>query len=81
MGPTAQEVSQGLGELLPTALLEMSVLLGMAVLVGLAAQRMRLPLTVVLAVSGIIATQLGLIILLLFMTVVLVQDGVRVFAG
>ena len=28
-----------------------------------------------------IATQLGLIILLLFMTVVLVQDGVRVFAG
>ncbi len=60
MGPTAQEVSQGLGELLPTALLEMSVLLGMAVLVGLAAQRMRLPLTVVLAVSGIIATQLGL---------------------
>ena len=32
----------------------------MAVLVGLAAQRMRLPLTVVLAVSGIIATQLGL---------------------
>jgi len=28
-----------------------------------------------------IATQLGLIILLLFMTVVLVQDGVRVFSG
>lgn len=28
-----------------------------------------------------IATQIGLIILLLFMTVVLVQDGVRVFAG
>jgi CPA1 family monovalent cation:H+ antiporter len=59
MGPTAQEVSQGLGELLPTALLEMSVLLGAAVIVGLAAQRMRLPLTVVLAVAGILATQLG----------------------
>jgi len=56
---TAQEISGGLGELLPTALLEMSVLLGAAVLVGLAAQRLRLPLTVVLAVAGLIATQLG----------------------
>jgi CPA1 family monovalent cation:H+ antiporter len=56
---TTQEVSGGLGELLPTALLEMSVLLGAAVLVGLAAQRLRLPLTVVLAVAGLLATQLG----------------------
>jgi CPA1 family monovalent cation:H+ antiporter len=56
---TAQEISGGLGELLPTALLEMSVLLGAAVLVGLAAQRLRLPLTVVLAVAGLLATQLG----------------------
>jgi len=28
-----------------------------------------------------IATQLGLIILLLFMTVILVQDGVKIFTG
>jgi monovalent cation:H+ antiporter, CPA1 family len=54
------EVREGLGELLPTALLEMSILLGMAVIVGLLAQRARLPLTVVLAVAGILATQLGL---------------------
>lgn len=53
-------LDQGLGELLPTALLEMSLLLGGAVLVGLFAQRLRLPLTVVLAVAGILATQLGL---------------------
>ena len=56
----SQQVPEGLAELLPTALLEMSILLGAAVLVGLLAQRMRLPLTVVLAVAGIIATQLGL---------------------
>lgn len=55
-----QQVHEGLAELLPTALLEMSILLGAAVLVGLLAQRMHLPLTVVLAVAGIIATQLGL---------------------
>lgn len=59
MNPTAQELSEGLGELLPTALLEMSVLLGAAVLVGLAAARLRLPLTVVLAVAGLLASRLG----------------------
>ena len=57
--------SEGFGELLPTALLEMSVLLGTAVLVGLFAQRIRLPLTVVLAVAGVLATQLGLDLALL----------------
>jgi CPA1 family monovalent cation:H+ antiporter len=56
----AQDVSEGLAELLPTALLEMSVLLGAAVFVSLAAARMRLPLTVVLAVAGMLATELGL---------------------
>ncbi len=60
MSWVTQDVSEGLAELLPTALLEMSILLGAAVLVGLLAQRMRLPLTVVLAVAGIIATQLGI---------------------
>ncbi|MGA7688689.1 MAG: sodium:proton antiporter [Jiangellales bacterium] len=53
-------MTQGLGELLPTALLEMSILLGVAVLVGLFAQKIRLPLTVVLAVAGMLATTLGL---------------------
>ncbi len=56
----AAELTQGLGDLLPTALLEMSILLGVAVLVGLFAQRIRLPLTVVLAVAGMLATALGL---------------------
>ncbi len=58
-------LNQGLGELLPTALLEMSLLLGAAVLVGLLAQRIHLPLTVVLAVAGILATQLGIDLALL----------------
>lgn len=57
---SGEPVTSGLGDLLPTALLEMSVLLGVAVLVGLFAQRIRLPLTVVLAVAGVLATQLGL---------------------
>jgi hypothetical protein len=59
MAVALQESTQSLGELLPTALLEMSVLLGTAVLVGLFAQRIRLPLTVVLAVAGVLATELG----------------------
>jgi CPA1 family monovalent cation:H+ antiporter len=60
MGLMTQDVSEGLAELLPTALLEMSVLLGAAVFVGLAASRMRLPLTVVLAVAGMLATEFGI---------------------
>ncbi|CAN5849262.1 hypothetical protein BH20ACT6_BH20ACT6_13170 [soil metagenome] len=44
---------------LPVALLEVSVLLGGAVLVGLFAQRIHIPLTVVLAVAGIIVVELG----------------------
>jgi len=44
---------------LPTALLEISLLLGAAVLVGLLAQRVHIPLTVVLALAGMLVTQLG----------------------
>jgi monovalent cation:H+ antiporter, CPA1 family len=44
---------------LPTALLEISLLLAAAVLVGLLAQRVHIPLTVVLALAGMLVTQLG----------------------
>ncbi|MGH3739198.1 MAG: cation:proton antiporter [Micromonosporaceae bacterium] len=45
---------------LPRALLEVSLLLGGAVLVGLLTRRIHLPLTVVLAVAGLLVTTLGL---------------------
>jgi CPA1 family monovalent cation:H+ antiporter len=44
---------------LPRALLEVSALLGVAVLVGLATQRIHIPLTVVLAVAGLMVVELG----------------------
>ncbi|HEU4489854.1 MAG TPA: sodium:proton antiporter [Jiangellales bacterium] len=44
---------------LPTALLEISLLLAAAVLVGLLAQRVHIPLTVVLALAGMLVTELG----------------------
>jgi monovalent cation:H+ antiporter, CPA1 family len=44
---------------LPTALLEISLLLAAAVLFGLLAQRVHIPLTVVLALAGMLVTQLG----------------------
>lgn len=44
---------------LPRALLEMSILLAGAVLVGLIAQRIHIPLTVVLAVVGLLVIELG----------------------
>jgi CPA1 family monovalent cation:H+ antiporter len=44
---------------LPTALLEVSVLLGIAVLFGLLAQRVHIPVTVVLALAGILVVELG----------------------
>jgi monovalent cation:H+ antiporter, CPA1 family len=51
----AHEVTSSLA----TALLEISLLLAAAVLVGLLAQRVHIPLTVVLALAGILVTQLG----------------------
>ncbi|CAN5699248.1 hypothetical protein BH24ACT15_BH24ACT15_08120 [soil metagenome] len=44
---------------LPRALLEMSILLAGAVLVGLLAQRIHIPLTVVLALSGLLVVEAG----------------------
>lgn len=44
---------------LPLALLEVSLLLGGAVLVGMLTQRFHIPLTVVLAVAGILVVELG----------------------
>lgn len=44
---------------LPRALLEGSILLGAAVLVGLLAQRMRIPLTVVLALTGLLVVEVA----------------------
>jgi monovalent cation:H+ antiporter, CPA1 family len=44
---------------LPLALLEVSLLLGGAVLVGLLTQRVHIPLTVVLAVAGILIVEAG----------------------
>jgi CPA1 family monovalent cation:H+ antiporter len=49
-----------IAELLPTALLEMSLLLGFAVLVGLLAQRVGIPLSAVLAVAGVAVAQSGI---------------------
>jgi CPA1 family monovalent cation:H+ antiporter len=45
---------------LPTVLLEVSVLLGSAVLVGLLAVRINIPLTVVLAVTGLVVSEAGM---------------------
>lgn len=44
---------------LPTVLLEVSLLLGAAVLIGLVAQRINIPLTVVLAVTGLVVIEAG----------------------
>jgi len=44
---------------LPAALLEVSLLLGLAVLVGLLAQRIHIPVTVVLAVVGVLVVEMG----------------------
>jgi monovalent cation:H+ antiporter, CPA1 family len=46
-------------EQIPRALLEVSILLGGAVLVAMATRRIHLPLTVVLAVAGLLASELG----------------------
>ena len=46
-------------EQLPRALLEVSILLGGAVLVSMVTRRIHLPLTVVLAVAGLLASELG----------------------
>src|ERR687898_1206553 len=45
---------------LPTVLLEVSLLLGGAVLVGLLALRINIPLTVVLAVTGLVVSEAGM---------------------
>jgi monovalent cation:H+ antiporter, CPA1 family len=45
---------------LPAMLLEISLLLGASVLVGLLAQRVNIPLTVVLALAGLLVVELGL---------------------
>src|SRR5918994_1955415 len=45
---------------LPTVLLEVSLLLGGAVLVGLVALRINIPLTVVLAVTGLVVSEAGM---------------------
>jgi CPA1 family monovalent cation:H+ antiporter len=44
---------------LPSALLEVSLLLGGAVLVGLLTQRIHIPLTVILAIAGILVVEFG----------------------
>jgi len=46
-------------EQFPRALLEISILLGGAVLVAMATRRIHVPLTVVLAVAGLLASELG----------------------
>lgn len=47
-------------EALPVALLEVSILLGAAVLIGLVAQKIHIPVTVVLAVAGFLVVNSGL---------------------
>jgi CPA1 family monovalent cation:H+ antiporter len=44
---------------LPSALLQVSILLAAAVVIGLLAQRINIPLTVVLAVAGLLVSELG----------------------
>ena len=46
-------------EQIPRALLEVSILLGGAVLVAMVTRRIHIPLTVVLAVAGLLASELG----------------------
>ncbi|WP_278313931.1 cation:proton antiporter [Lolliginicoccus levis] len=46
-------------EKLPTALLEVSLLLGAAVLISLVTRRAHIQLTIVLAVAGLLATEMG----------------------
>jgi monovalent cation:H+ antiporter, CPA1 family len=50
---------EGLFNDLPRALLEVSLLLGGAVLVGLLSQRIHIPLTVVLAVAGLLVVEIA----------------------
>lgn len=45
---------------LPRLLLELSVLLSIAILVSVFTRRLHIPLTVVLAASGLLVTELGL---------------------
>ncbi|WP_203337861.1 cation:proton antiporter [Nocardioides limicola] len=52
-------MSDQLAHGLPAALLEVSLLLAVAVLVGLVAQRIHIPITVVLAVVGVLLVELG----------------------
>jgi CPA1 family monovalent cation:H+ antiporter len=44
---------------LPSALLQVSLLLATAVIIGLVAQRINIPLTVVLAIAGLLVSELG----------------------
>ena len=50
---------QDVVEQIPRALLEVSILLGGAVLVAMVTRRIHIPLTVVLAVAGLLASELG----------------------
>ena len=50
---------QDVVEQIPRALLEVSILLGGAVLVAMVTRRIHVPLTVVLAVAGLLASELG----------------------
>jgi monovalent cation:H+ antiporter, CPA1 family len=67
-------VGEDLLTALPRALLEVSVLLGAAVLVSLVAQRINIPLTVVLAITGLAVAELGLPLAL---TEILQGEGFR----